>query len=111
MADVARVLKPGGCFLASDWLIATDQPSEAMGAWMAAEGLEFSMATARDYRQALDSAGFEDIRITSRNAWYRSEARREREPLLTTVQTLRLSAAEREYLRHETGFPRCSPCD
>jgi hypothetical protein len=39
MADLARVPKPGGCFLASDWLSAPDQHSEATGAWIADAGL------------------------------------------------------------------------
>jgi hypothetical protein len=39
MADLARVPKPGGCFLASDWLSATDQHSEVTGAWIADAGL------------------------------------------------------------------------
>ena len=77
MAEVARVLKPGGWFLASDWLIGTEAVSEQMAAYIAAEGLDFGMATPARYRAAMQGAGFTDIRITSRNAWYRQEARAE----------------------------------
>ncbi|OYW60238.1 MAG: SAM-dependent methyltransferase [Rhodobacterales bacterium 32-66-7] len=77
MAEVARVLKPGGWFLASDWLIGTDVISPLMADYIAAEGLDFGMATPARYRDAMAAQGFTDIRITSRNAWYREEARAE----------------------------------
>ncbi|MGL4237237.1 methyltransferase domain-containing protein [Tabrizicola sp.] len=77
MAEVARVLKPGGWFLASDWLIGTEEVSPEMAAYIAAEGLDFGMATPARYGAAMARQGFTDIRIASRNAWYRDEARRE----------------------------------
>lgn len=76
--DVFRVLKPGGTFAASDWLIGHDgEPSPEMKAYIAAEGLDFGMASPARYEAALAAAGFAEIRITSRNAWYREQARRE----------------------------------
>jgi SAM-dependent methyltransferase len=77
MAEVARVLKPGGWFLASDWLIGTETISPLMADYIAAEGLDFGMATPARYRAAMQAQGFTDIRITSRNAWYGQEARAE----------------------------------
>jgi SAM-dependent methyltransferase len=77
MAEVARVLKPGGWFLASDWLIGTEAVSAQMAEYIAAEGLDFGMATPARYRAAFEANGFTDIAITSRNAWYAQEARRE----------------------------------
>jgi SAM-dependent methyltransferase len=77
MAEVFRVLKPGGRFLASDWLIGTDAISPAMAAYIAAEGLDFGMATPARYRDAMSVAGFEQITTTSRNLWYRQQARAE----------------------------------
>jgi phosphoethanolamine N-methyltransferase len=77
MAEVARVLRPGGWFLASDWLIGTDDISPLMAAYIAAEGLDFGMATPARYRAAMEGAGMKDIAITSRNEWYRHEARTE----------------------------------
>lgn len=77
MAEVARVLKPGGWFLASDWLIGTETISPQMAEYIAAEGLDFGMATPARYGAAMMANGFGDIRIASRNAWYREEARRE----------------------------------
>ncbi len=77
MAEVFRVLKPGGRFMASDWLLGTEQPSPAMAEYIAAEGLGFEMASPARYRDAMEKAGLVDIRIASRNAWYRSQAREE----------------------------------
>jgi phosphoethanolamine N-methyltransferase len=78
MAEVFRVLKPGGRFLASDWLIGHDDPpSPAMTAYIAAEGLDFGMASPRRYTDAMAAAGFVAVATTSRNAWYRDMARRE----------------------------------
>ncbi|MCB1377823.1 MAG: tRNA (adenine(22)-N(1))-methyltransferase TrmK [Alphaproteobacteria bacterium] len=76
--EVHRVLRPGGWFAASDWLIGHDgEPSPAMAAYIAAEGLDFGMASPARYRAALEGAGFVDIAITNRNEWYRQQARRE----------------------------------
>jgi phosphoethanolamine N-methyltransferase len=81
-ADVFRVLKPGGRFAASDWLAGYEGvPSPEMQAYIEAEGLDFGLASAETYRDALEAAGFEDIEIIDRNAWYRQEARRERDQL------------------------------
>ena len=77
MAEVFRVLRPGGWLIASDWLIGTEETSPQMAAYIAAEGLDFGMATPARYRAAMTAAGFRDIRITSRNDWYRRQARTE----------------------------------
>ncbi|MCC5976071.1 MAG: methyltransferase domain-containing protein [Rubellimicrobium sp.] len=77
MAEVSRVLRPGGWFLASDWLIGTETISDRMAAYIAAEGLDFGMATPARYLDAMKAAGFEQIETVSRNAWYREQARTE----------------------------------
>ncbi len=76
--DVFRVLRPGGWFVASDWLIAHDAaPSPAMADYIAAEALDFGMASPARYERALGDAGFVDVELRNRNAWYRDVARAE----------------------------------
>lgn len=76
--EAFRVLRPGGWFTASDWLIAHDgPPSPAMARYIALEDLDFAMASPTRYRRALEAAGFTDIRLVNRNPWYREQARAE----------------------------------
>jgi phosphoethanolamine N-methyltransferase len=85
-AEIFRVLKPGGVFAASDWLIGHDgEPSPDMKAYIAAEGLSFGMASPQRYAEAMRKAGFAAIRTESRNAWYRDEAARELQRLQTEL--------------------------
>ena len=77
-ADAFRVLKPGGWFVASDWLISHDgEPSPEMADYIAKEDLDFGMASPARYRRALEAAGFVDVSLTNRNRWYCEVAREE----------------------------------
>jgi SAM-dependent methyltransferase len=77
-AEIARVLRPGGWFAASDWMTGHDgPPSEAMRAYIAAEGLSFSMASPARYLAAMARAGLVEGRAVDRNPWYRAQARAE----------------------------------
>lgn len=76
--EAFRVLRPGGWFVASDWLIAhDDEPSPQMAAYLVAEDLDFGMASPDRYRRALGDAGFVDVVLRNRNGWYRRTARAE----------------------------------
>jgi phosphoethanolamine N-methyltransferase len=76
--EAFRVLKPGGLFVASDWLIGHDgEPSPEMKAYIEAEALDFGMASPATYRAALEAAGFVDIVLRDRNPWYREVAKAE----------------------------------
>ena len=101
-ADVFRILKPGGWFVASDWLSGYEgEPSPEMTAYLEAEGLDFGLATADTYRAALQAAGFVDIGIADRNHWYRDESKREREQLAGALFADLESQVGREFLEHE----------
>lgn len=87
-ANVFQILRPGGWFVASDWLISHDgEPSPEMAAYIAAEALDFGMASPDRYRNALSAAGFTDIELVNRNRWYLQVARDELD---------RLSGVERD---------------
>lgn len=77
-AEVFRILRPGGRFAASDWMIGHDgEPSTEMNEYLAAEGLSFGMGSPARYRKAMAGAGFVDVRTVDRNPWYRERAREE----------------------------------
>ena len=80
--DVFRLLRPGGMVVASDWMRADENPpSEAMRAYMEAEGLSFSMSPLARYGAALRDAGFTELVLRDRNAWYCERVRREYEDI------------------------------
>ena len=77
-SEAFRVLRPGGWFVASDWLISHDgEPSPEMAHYIEAEDLGFAMASPERYRKALGAAGFTDVTLVNRNLWYRDQARAE----------------------------------
>lgn len=101
MQDVFRVLKPGGLFVASDWLIGHDnEPSQQMKDYIASEGLDFGMASPGRYRDALEEAGFKNIEIKSRNAWYREQARQELANLSGSLYTEACASLGKDYVDH-----------
>lgn len=100
--DIFRVLEPGGWFVASDWLAGyRDRPSPEMQAYVVAEGLDFGLASAEVYQDALAAAGFEDIRVIDRNEWYMEEARREREALKGSLYAGLESSVGTAFLEHQ----------
>jgi phosphoethanolamine N-methyltransferase len=77
-AEIRRVLRPGGIFAASDWLIGHDgPPSPEMAAYLRAEGLSFAMVSTAATRRMLEAAGFAGVTVRDRNPWYREVAREE----------------------------------
>ncbi len=101
-AEVHRVLRPGGRFVASDWLIAhDDEPSREMAAYISAEALEFGMASPARYRAALESVGFVDVVLVDRNEWYREVARHELERLTGSERARFEAVVGVEELEHQ----------
>ncbi len=101
MAEVFRVLKPGGWLIASDWLVGHDgPPSPEMRDYILSEGLDFGMASPARYRDAMEKAGFADIATTSRNQWYRQTARAELARLEGTAGSAVAKTVGRAFVDH-----------
>ena len=98
-AEIFRVLKPGGVFAASNWMIGHDgEPSPEMKAYIEAEGLSFSMRSPARYRLAMERAGFTGIRAVDRNPWYRDVARGELAKLKGPLYEKASAAVGRDYV-------------
>ena len=99
-AEIFRVLKPGGAFAASNWMISHDgEPSPDMKAYVAAEGLSFAMASPARYRGAMRRAGFVDVASVDRNPWYREVARSELSRLKGPMFEKASNAVGEDYVR------------
>lgn len=104
MAEVFRVLKPGGWFLASDWLIGTDEISPLMSDYIASEGLDFGMSVPSRYLDAMAAAGFVDGTTSSRNAWYRLRASEELERLKGDVGAAAAKVVGQDFVDKNIGI-------
>ena len=100
-AEIFRVLRPGGMFAASDWMRGEGEVSEELQYYIDMEGLGFGMGSAKDYRSALQTAGFTDIGLTNRNAWYREVAHREHTNLSGTLYEKLVGELGAEFTDHE----------
>jgi len=99
--DVYRVLKPGGVFVASDWLMSHDgEPSSDMQAYLASEDLDFGMASPALYADALKQAGFVDVILTNRNAWYGEQAKCELALLQNGLDDEQIQQLGRDIVEH-----------
>lgn len=68
--EVHRVLRPGGLFVASDWMRRDEEePGPAARRWLDVVGLTFGLHSPPFYVDALQQAGFESIEMKDRNAF------------------------------------------
>jgi phosphoethanolamine N-methyltransferase len=77
-ADIHRILRPGGRFIASDWLRGgTGAYSAEMMEYFRLEGVTYNMATLDQCAAAVKRAGFVNVEVRDRNEWYFGLAQRE----------------------------------
>jgi SAM-dependent methyltransferase len=77
-AEILRVLRPGGRFIASDWLRGgAAEYSAEMLEFFRLEGIAYNMATLAESAQGLIAAGFVAVEIRDRHDWYLELAQRE----------------------------------
>jgi len=99
--EVLRVLRPGGRFIASDWLRGGTGPySPEMMEYFRLEGIAYNMASPEQSAAALAAAGFVDIELRDRNAWYLDLARRELAAMEGRLAPLILERLGPERARH-----------
>ena len=97
-----RVLKPGGKFAASDWLISHEgSPSLQMEDYIKAEGLDFAMASPKTYLKAMQNAGFVDVELVNRNPWYAKIAAKELAWLTGSNRTKLSERHGTDYINHQ----------
>ena len=88
-AEVYRVLRPGGWFLASDWLRGGRGPYSAeMMEFFRLEGIAYNMASLDESAAALRRTGFVDVEVRDRNDWYLGLAERELQSLEGPMRSL-----------------------
>jgi ubiquinone/menaquinone biosynthesis C-methylase UbiE len=76
--EVLRVLKPGGQFVASDWLRSANADELAgYNEWQSLTSLSFSMQTTDETKAEMTVAGLEDVKTRDRTEWYAETAARE----------------------------------
>src|SRR5690606_31827844 len=71
---------------------------------IAAEGLDFGMASPGRYREAMERAGFDQIEVVSRNAWYRQQARTELERLKGPLGAAAAKTVGQDFLEENIGI-------
>lgn len=77
-AEVHRVLRPGGRFIAGDWLRGgSGAYSREMMEFFRLEGIAYNMASLEESAATLRKAGFVEVEVRDRNAWYLELAGRE----------------------------------
>lgn len=100
IAEVRRVLKPGGWLAGGDWMKGPEPYSADMLYFIELEGIPYHPVTLSEYGVMLHAAGFEQVRLEDINAWYRGLAKEELARLkgeLYGVMTEKLGEKSRDH--------------
>lgn len=77
LAEILRVLRPGGWLSVYDWMKIDGDYSADMRYWFEMEGLTYAMLTLEQQAALMRGAGFEDVNAVDATDWYQREARAE----------------------------------
>jgi phosphoethanolamine N-methyltransferase len=100
-AEFKRVLRPGGRFIASDWLRGGQgEYSAAMLEFFRLEGITYNMASLEESMAELRAAGFTEVTGRDRSDWYLSLARRELAEMQGSLKPVMLEAIGSERTEH-----------
>jgi ubiquinone/menaquinone biosynthesis C-methylase UbiE len=100
-SEVLRVLRPGGRFIASDWLRGgAPEYSAQMMEFFRLEGIAYNMATLAESAEALRAAGFDKVEIRDRHDWYLDLAQRELEAMEGSLNPLIVHRIGPDRARH-----------
>jgi ubiquinone/menaquinone biosynthesis C-methylase UbiE len=105
-AEILRVLKPGGWFVASDWLKGDGPESDALRQLVAGGPLEFNLISLKEAAKELKVAGFIEVAVRNRNAWYLEEARRELAKIEGPMRLRLVELSGQEPTDRQTAFQR-----
>jgi len=99
--EILRVLRPGGVFLASDWLGGeSTNTSPEWKRFRELGHLDFTMATAAETHTLMTAAGFEDVSTRDRNAWYAQVSRYDLDQVKGPMRDRLIDAAGEEIYQH-----------
>ena len=100
-AEILRVLRPGGRFIASDGLRGgSGAYSPEMIEFFRLEGIAYNMASLDESAAALRAAGFRDVQIRDRHDWYLPLAQRELKSMEGALRPLIVSRIGEERARY-----------
>jgi len=99
--EVLRIMRPGGTFVASDWLRSEAAASSAtMREFCEVIGLTFNLETPDNTYRALNEAGFVEVVLRDRHAWYRDVVHRESSLLRGSLKSKALELLGAESYEH-----------
>ncbi len=99
--EALRVLRPGGAFVASDWLGGDNTATAPEWLLFRELGhLDFTMATAPKTEATMTAAGFERVSTRDRNSWYADLSRYECEQIEGPLRDELIEAVGEEIYAH-----------
>jgi phosphoethanolamine N-methyltransferase len=96
LAEVFRVLKPGGHLVASDWLKSPAEQTPALDGYRQASHYEAEMAAPAQMQQWLEAAGFVSVTLRDRTDWLCDDARRTNERITGVLRERAISLIGQE---------------